>query len=196
VSEPFDTNEVFRQRGRRLLDLLQFCVLSVRMEPLFAYLVREYQIRPTMTRAIAIYDVFCAPQSPGRIQLPQALPPQNLRILQDIEPLRQRWREMRQRWEERQLSPSEPQEDEEVDPLAPILPPRYLFDAILTELESGSDNPVTGLGTLYDFDRSPLQNLPGGKLSGAQRQFVDFIWKPQLRPHLVSAGFSILASLG
>ncbi len=189
MSEPFDTHEVFRQRGKRLLDLLQFCILSVRMEPLFAYLVREYQIQPTMTRALAIYDVFCAAQSPARINLPRALPPRNLRILQDIEPLQQRWPQLQQ-------PRNEPQEDEEAQLPIPILPPRYVFDAILAELESDSENPVTRLGTEYDFDRTPIENLPGGELSGTQRQFVDFVWKPHLRPHLVSAGFSILASLG
>ena len=182
---PVDLDDVFRQGGAVLLDLLQFCVLSARLEPVFALLVREYRAAPTAARALALYDLFCAPGAPARIRADAALPPYDLRLPRAIAPLRAALAQQ-----------ARPRPEEEGPGPAPPRPANYLFDQVVEWLRQRPDGPLQAVGRDFDPDRPPLENLPGGRMSAGQRAFVENVWRPRVRPALVAAGFWQVAALG
>jgi hypothetical protein len=179
-----DVDEVLRRGGVVLLDFLQYCVLSVQVEPVFALLAREYRMAPTAARALTLYDLFCAPDAPARIRAPAALPPYDLRLPRAVEPLR--------------LPPPPPpaDADEGVGTTVPIGPPNYLFDFVVAQLRQGPSDPLQGAGHKFDPARTPLENLPGGRQTAGQRAFVENVWRPRVRPALAAAGFWRVATIG
>lgn len=178
-----DVDEVFRQGGAVLVDFLQYCVLSVQPEPVFALLVREYRAAPTAARALALYDLFCAPGAPARIRAESALPPYDLRLPRGLDPLRQ-------------PPPPPAPEDEGARRTVPPGPPAYLFDYVVALLRQAPDDRLGAAGRQFDPGRTPLENLPGGRLSAGQRAFVENVWRPRVRPALVAAGFWRVATIG
>jgi hypothetical protein len=182
---PVDVDDVFRQGGVVLIDFLQFCVLSAQPEPVFALLVREYRGGPTAARALALYDLFCAPGAPARIKADTALPPHDPRLPRAIEVIRR--------------PAALPPEGAPADDEAPPPPPRpavYLFDAVLTHLAQGPDSVVQTVGRQFDPGRTPLENLPGGRMTAGQKAFVQNVWRPRVRPALVAAGFWRVGTIG
>ncbi len=178
-----DIHAIFSKGDKELIDLLEYCARSVQLEPIFVFLVGEYRAIPTAWKALALYDVFCAPQALGRIRAAPVLPPLNFRILASLQPL-QRWREQ---------APC-PNADPSSMPPAP-LPAKFLFDFIVDHLEAEPSGTLGQVSQSYDPNLTPVQNLPGGKMSPAQRAFVERIWEPILRPRLVAAGFRRIASI-
>ena len=57
----FDSPRTLRAGGVAAIDLLEYSVISVQPEIVFGYLVTEFQTRPDAQRALALYDIFCAP---------------------------------------------------------------------------------------------------------------------------------------
>ncbi|MCA9131853.1 MAG: hypothetical protein KDA45_01805 [Planctomycetales bacterium] len=201
---PVDINAVFERGGRELLDLLEYSVLSLNKEVVFLYLAREYRQHPTARMAVALHDMFCAAQSPARIDLAVLLPPKDMRLEQAISGLRP----------VPPVRPAPPAEDgaaledaaavedsealeaeEPPRPPPPVLPPRYLFDAVVEQLTAGPETVVARVAQHYDPSLTPHENLPGGKLQAGQRAFVENIWLPIVRPHLVAAGFWRVATV-
>ena len=180
-----DITATFRRGGAQSIRLLKYCVISAQMEPLFLYLVMQYQIRPTTPRALAMHDMFCAPDSPGRIAADEVLPPRDFRIRVPIEKLRRHIHEVNE------FNAQAPE-----FPMAVDLPAKYLFDLILPHLHSQADGPIARITESYDPSLEPIENLPGGELTSGQRMFVDRIWMPVIRPCLVRADFPLLASIG
>jgi hypothetical protein len=174
-----DLEGLFRKGGKELLGLLSFSVCSIQLEPLFVFLAQEYRLAPTAARALALYDVFCTPESPGRIRADAVLPPYDLRLVRDTTPLRV------------SLTPAPPGADapgSPPPPQRPLLPPAYLFDFVVEHLKRQTDGPLQAVAAEYDPERTPAQNL-GGRLNASQRFFVDKVWQPRLRPQLTAAGF-------
>jgi len=165
-----DVNDVFRRGGKELIDLLSFCVFSVRFDALFAFLAGEFRALPTPEKGVALFDVFCAHAAPARISAAGVLPPIDSRLKHAVDPFR----------------PSVGR--------APV--PRYLFDHVTDSLEQASPNWRAKLSEAYDPTVSPMENLPGGKMTQGQQAFVDNVWRPGLRPHLVAAGFRRIANVG
>ncbi len=166
-----------------MIDLLEYCIRSVQMEPVFVFLVSEYRVGPTALKALALYDVFCAPQALGRIRAAPNLPPLSFRIHASVQPL--------QRWRQQSASPN-------ADPstIGPApLPVKFLFDFIVDYLEADPSGTCRRVSQDFDPNLTPVQNLPGGKMSPAQRAFVERIWEPILRPQLVAAGFRRIANI-
>jgi hypothetical protein len=178
-----DLQAILGRGDKELIDLLEYCVRSVQMEPVFVFLVGEYQAGPTALKALALYEVFCAPQALGRIHAAPVLPPLNFRVLASLQPL--------QRWREQIASPDA---DPSSMPPAP-LPAKFLFDFIVDHLESEPSGILRRVSQSYDPGLTPVQNLPGGKTSPAQRAFVERVWEPILRPRLVAAGFRRIANI-
>jgi hypothetical protein len=179
-----DLDDVFARGGKPLIDLLQFAVCSVQPEPIFLCLVQAYRGQAAIPRALALFDVFCTAGSPACVRAPAVLPPRDLRLLRDVTPLRQAL-------ETFQAAPP----DAEERPVLP-LPPRHLFDFIVAHLRNQPDGPLRRLAATYDLALSPVENLPGGRMSQGQRFFVDRVWQPRLRPQLVAAGFGRVAAIG
>lgn len=184
------TNEIFERGGRDLIDLLEHCVLSVNMDALLLYLIREYRFQPRASGAIALHDLFCADGAPARISEITVIPPKEMRLERTIAALRQ---------PPQSPNSENPNGSESGDQDAgrpPVgLPPRYLFDPIANQLTSGPDTKVAQLEQCYDPDLTPVENLPGGALTAGQRAFVNNLWTPIVRPHLVSAGFWRVATV-
>jgi hypothetical protein len=182
---PVDVDDVFRRGGADLVDFLQFCVLSVQLEPVFALLVREYRAAPTVARALALYDLFCAPGAPARIRAEAALPPHDPRLPRALLPLRQ--------------PPVPPPAEAAAEGRAttvPAGPAKYLFDAVVAHLRQGDDRRVGAVGQQFDPGHTPLENLPGGRMTAGQRAFLENVWRPRVRPALVAAGFWRVATIG
>ena len=75
-----------------------------------------------------------------------------------------------------------------------ILPPKFLFDTIDLKLRRESSR-LRAVSRRYRPNRSPLENLPGGRMNAGQKYFVEKVWEPNLRPRLVSAGFRRVGSI-
>jgi hypothetical protein len=177
-------DQTFESGGKPLLDLLDYCVRSVQMDPVFLCLVREYRLHPTAAKALAIYEVFCAPTALARISVAHALPPGNRRIESAVAVLRQQTRAADATLEQpRELR------------ILPPLPPRYLFDFLVESLEHHAGSSLRKVRRKYNPRLSPIKNLPGGRMNAGQRMFVEKIWEPTLRPQLVSAGFWRVATV-
>jgi len=180
-----DVQAVLRAGGREAIKLLEFCVLSGQLEPVFGYLVSDYRTQATARRALALYDVFCAVGAPARMHADSALPPRNHGLLQDLQRIRA---DVLQVESYHATQPEHPR--------AVAIPPKYLFDRVCAVVDSPEHEAVRRIQERYDPALEPSENLPGGKLTASQRHFVDFVWRPQIRPYLVQAGFPRIATIG
>ena len=182
-AKPLDLGKILTQGGKSLLDFLNYCVRSIEMDPLFIFLVQEYRNAPTVGRAVALYDIFCAPNAVGRVSAEKTIPPYNVGFAELMRPLKMNW--TRLQTSRLTAVPC---------PVPPVLPPKYLFDTIVTDLEKHSKS-LPRIRRRYKPTLSPVENLPGGTMSEIQRHFVDKVWQPIIRPHLVAAGFWRIATV-
>jgi hypothetical protein len=179
---PIET--LLEQDGEQRIALLRYCVMSVTMEPMFVFLANEYKLRPSHLGALALYDVFCSPDAPARINARAVLPPLNLRLASTIGSMRVQWQ---------QVQPLAP---EQYAGRAPrVAPARSVFDLVVESLAKDPKGRIARLRRRYDPSRSPVENLRGGKMTPGQRAFVERIWKPVARPRLVAAGFWRIATI-
>jgi len=181
---PADVAAILTSGGKERIALLQHCVLSVTMEPIFVFLADEYRLRPTHAGALALYDVFCAPGSPARIRADGVLPPRDLRLATAVGAIRRQCVQL--------PAPQQPAANREASMIAPF---RGLFDFVVESLRQDTAGGLTTLAARYDVTRTPQENLPGGKLTPGQRQFLENVWKPVARPRLVAGGFWRIATI-
>jgi hypothetical protein len=179
---PIDIDEIFSRGGKELIDLLDHAVRAVQPDVLFIFLVQEYRQAPTTPKAVALYEIFCAPPALARLSAAQMLPPINLQIEVALRPLR--------------LNLTQRQAAQASAAILPplILPPKFLFDAIDYYLRKNSPG-LRQLKRRYRPQRTPIANLPDGRMNAGQRHFVEKIWEPNLRPWLVQAGFRRVDSI-
>lgn len=185
-----DPVAIFHAGGRGRIDLLEYVVRSEQMDALFLFLVAEFQLHPTTAKALALYDLFCASGAPARIALPRLLPPADVRLAQALAPYVRDTRKL----DELRAQPADA-ERSEIPPGLMLTPPKFLFDSLATALLASSDSPLDRLGRSYDPELTPLENLPGGKMTARQKFFVDFVWTPRIRPRLVAGGFRSIANV-
>lgn len=179
---PTDIDEIFTRGGKPLIDLQDYAVRAVQTDLLFICLVREYREHPAASKAVALFDIFCARQAPARLSVPEILPPVNLQVEAAIRPLALNFAQVQAGLTGATVAP----------PL--MLPPKFLFDAIDLHLRKKSPG-LRAVKRHYRPGRSPLENLPGGRMSAGQRAFVEQVWEPNLRPRLVAAGFRRMGSI-
>jgi hypothetical protein len=178
-------DEVLTRGGRTMLDLFEYCVISVQLDPLFVFLVGEYRLHATSEGAVALWDVFCAADAPGRPRTRSAIPPNDLRLKATIKPLYESliaWEEMR-----------------DIDPdnaVPPLLPSKYLFDPLVEAVRASAKGTLAKVAGEFDPTLTPYENLPGGRMTPGHRAFVDGIWRPWIRPRLVGAGFWRVGTIG
>lgn len=183
---PLSTEEIFRRGGRELVDLLEYLVISFQMDPVFLFLTSEYRSQPTADRAVALYDVFCAPRAEARVSAVHSVAQRGLSLQKEVESMRAA--------RERATKPHSARSGPAPGP--PLMAPRYLFDAVVNELnETTVEGTLAALRDHYDPERSPHENLPGGRMTAGQRAFVEQVWEPRLRPCLVAAGFRRIANI-
>jgi len=178
-----DVNGIFSRGGQSLIQLLEYCIRSIQMDPVFVYLVQDFHGSPTVVKAVALYDLFCVPNALARLSVQNVLPPLNLRIQAAIRPFKTHWTRAQV------LNFGNP------DATMPaLLPPRQLFDFIATEVQESSKSFAI-IRKSYKPRRSPVKNLPGGQMTAPQRHFVEKIWQPIIRPQLTAAGFWRVAAI-
>jgi len=177
--------------GTDRLNLIRFGVISATVEPVFLFLVSEFRLRPTATAAHALYDAFCAPQAPARLATLEALPPRDLRLLTAIGAFSDAHSGAR---EMHDVTHTESPPSSRT--VVANTPGRNLFDPLVSALWAQPEGVLQRLERDYDAALSPEANLPGGRQSAAQRNFVDRVWCGRLRPRLVAAGFWQLSSIG
>ena len=173
-------DDTLARGGAERLEFLRYCVLSISMEPLFVFLAGEYRLRATHAGALALYDVFCAGDAPARLPAYELLPPRELALAAEIARVRDRWLAAQ--------APRAPDEEEESRSVA-AWPSRALFDALVNGVRADTHKRLAAITASYDPQLTPHENLPGGTLSASQRQFVDRVWTPIVRPRLSAAGF-------
>jgi hypothetical protein len=83
-----DVNALLSGGGEGTVKLLQYCVRSVTMEPLFVFFARQYQHRPNHLTALTLYDLFCASNAPARLAAAALWPPFDLRLIAVMQMLR------------------------------------------------------------------------------------------------------------
>lgn len=169
-----DIPATLAQGGEGSVALLQFCLRSGQLEPLFLALVKEYQQRPNHLAALTLYDLFCAPNAPARLSVAHALPPQDLKLAGMMPLLRAQWTQMQSREpvdEEKRLYIAQPQ--------------RTLFDSVLAALPAA----FVPVAAQFDPGKRVNDSLPGGRLSAGQRNWINQVWLKQVRPKLTAAGF-------
>lgn len=181
-----DIDSVFRRGGRELVDLLEYLVLSFQMDPVFLFLVGEYRFQPTAYRAVALYDVFCAPRAEARLSAVDSIPPRGIRLQQEIDSIRGA--------RERNTEPRSEALAPQLGP--PMMAAKYLFDSVENELRTQTAvASMAAIAAGYDPELTAHQNLPSGRMTPGQRLFVERIWEPKLRPYLVAAGFRRIANI-
>lgn len=178
------TTEVLTRGGAPRIALLRYCVMSVTMEPVFVFLTQEYRLRPTHVAALALYDVFCAPDAPARIKARDALPPRNLALVAAMRSIRQQWNYLQ--------GTGDPQEEASISITTPY---KNLFDPVARSVQNDTKGAFARLELQFDPRLSPQENLPGGNMNAGQRHFVEKIWQPVVRPRLVAAGFWHIANI-
>ena len=171
--------------GKPALDLLEYGVISARFELVAGWLIAEYRSRPTAARALALYDAFLAPDAPARIDAPSVLPPRELLLAARIDGIR------RHHVETEAHNTRDPE-----SPRPAMIPPMNLFDAVLAALRADDFEPVRSVRESYDPARGPIENLPDGRLSPGQRQFLEYTWRKRLRPLLARSGFGRITTIG
>lgn len=179
-----DVERTLAAGGAERIALLRYCVISITPAPIFMFLAQQYRLRPTHAGALALYDVFCEPQAPARLPDYELLPPRQLALLVAMAPIRAQWTQMQ--------SPAEP--DPETD-IAIATPARHIFDTLVAGLRADASGRCASLAATFDPQLTADENLPGGRMSAAQRQFVDRVWVPIAKPRLVGAGFWQIANL-
>ena len=180
---PIDIDRIISVGGKELVDLLNYGVRAVQSDLLFVFLVEEYRNAPTSHKAVALYEIFCAPQALARLSAAELLPPVHPQLDVALRPLRANVAAVN----EARVSGSTP-------PVL-LLPPKFIFDAIVLHLKKKSPG-LRQIKRRYRVERTPSANLLGGRMSEAQRYFIDRVWTPNVRPRLVAVGFRRVASIG
>ena len=175
-------DNILAQGGAPRIALLRLSVMSVTPAPVFVFLAQEYRLRPNHAAALALYDAFCAPQALARIDSSDVLPPQDLQLGYAVEILRRQWAQI--------------QSPEPAGRITAItVPRRELFDVAVKACRDDATGGYRRIASSYNPELTPVQNLPGGKMTAGQRQFVEFVWKPEVRPALIAAGFWRIADI-
>jgi hypothetical protein len=197
-----DFDEILERGGAELIQFLHFCVYSVELAPVFVALARDYRFRPTVAGALALHANFCAAGAPARINADAVLAPSDVRLDQLVERL-----VLQKRAFEMALvktaevktvdvgevaAPGQPQ-TRMPPPPSPVI---YLFDKVVAHLRDDLDGSLHKTVRAFDPAREPEENLPDGRLDASQRAFLEHVWRPRVRPHLVAAGFRRAANVG
>lgn len=150
----------------------------MKLEPVFCFLAQEYRLRPTHLGALALYDVFCRAQSPAKISLRDIVPATDTRLASAI-----------QYASNQQALKTQTAVDDMVNVSRTIAPQRYLYDFLAQAVQNESGGNYEQVAHQFDPKLPPEQSMPHGKMTDIQRHFVNYVWRPLVRPCLANAGF-------
>lgn len=173
--------------GEPLVELLKYCVFCREMDVMFLMLARNYQMLPSADKAMAIYDTFQTRASALAVSGDIPVDRGDSLLLQSIATIA----DTQSRIVQRQSEP--PADEEEMEEIAPFLPPRYLFDASIDSVRSNSVQ-IGRIEREYNPELGAFENLPEKTLNAVQLSFIEQRWKPA-RAALSRAGFYMVANI-
>jgi hypothetical protein len=133
------------------------------------FLVQEYRFSPTVPKAIALFHTFCAPAAIAKVSNDG----EDEQMQEAMRPITVTWTRMQAALV---FGPG--------NGVPPLSPPSTLFDVLAEKIMR------TGmLGKLRREYRAGLN------MNRVQQHFVEKIWRPIIRPHLVAAGFWRIAEV-
>lgn len=165
--------ETLDRRSKGMLDFLDYCVRSMHLDPLFVFLVQEYRINPTIPKAVALFHTFCAPAAPARV----SVEPDEEQMQRSMRPITVSWTRMQAALV---FGPG--------NAAPPMPPPSSLFDSLVDRIMRAGI--IGKLKRAYQEREQEPENS-----NRVQQHFVDKIWQPIIRPHLVAAGFWRIAEV-
>jgi hypothetical protein len=180
-----DVNDTIERGGAAMIQLLTYCVYMQKLDPMFQLLVKNYQLQPNGTKAIALYENFVSPQAPLLVSASQVVKSSDWQLSQTIDKILS----VEQRV-------GQPISDEVEDSPLHVrhLPAKNIFDGIMKSVILNSSQFLS-IESDYDPARTVVENLPTGQLTPAQRHFNEHIWKPS-RQRFTGAGFFTIANIG
>lgn len=154
---------------------LEFCVSTGEMEPVFVQLVDEYRAAPTISKAVALYDIFCAPCAPAKVKADACLPPHDMHIENAMRRIKLNWTRMQAAFV---FGPT--------TQICTRPPATSLFDALARHIADSKD--------MRRIKRQYVHWLSGraSRRDDFQQHFFEKLWQPIIAPHLLAAGFSAL----
>ena len=179
-----NSQEILERGGDQTIQLLNYCVYRRIFDPVFIFLAKNYQLMPDSAKALGIYDEFLVQQAPLSLSIKSASDHQLLQAISKIRVSEQSQHALH--------NSTDDQTDAERP--APFLPSKFLFSNLLTSV-AANNAQIASIERQFDPTKSAVENLPDGKLSGAQLQFLEQIWRPA-RYRLTMAGFRMVANIG
>jgi hypothetical protein len=164
--------ETLDRRSKGMLDFLDYCVRSMQTDPVFVFLVQEYRCNPTIPKAVAIFHTFCSPGAPAKLSIDT----DDQHLLNAIRPITVSWTRMQAALV---FGPG--------NGAPPPPPPSWLFDGLAQQIMRGGI--VGKLKEMYQTERA------ADRINRVEQHFVEKIWQPIIRPHLVAAGFWRIAEV-
>jgi hypothetical protein len=168
-----DVLETLDRRSKGTLDFLDYCVRAMQLDPLFVFLAQEYRINPTIPKAVALFHTFCAPVAPAKV----SIEPDHERMQHLMRPITVSWTRMQAALV---FGPG--------NAAPPIPPPPALFDSVTDKIMRAG--MIGQLKQAYQARHDQPEDI-----NRIQQHFVEKIWRPIIRPHLVAAGFWRIAEL-
>lgn len=165
--------ETLDRRSKGTLDFLDYCVRVMQLDPLFLFLAQEYRINPTIPKAVALFHTFCAPGAPAKV----SIEPDQDRMQHVMRPITVSWTRMQAALV---FGPG--------NAAPPMPPPSTLFDSIVDK--------IMRAGVIGKLKRAyQARYEPPDDTNRVHEHFVEKIWRPIIRPHLVAAGFWRISEL-
>jgi hypothetical protein len=183
---PVELDHALTIGGKVTIHFLQYCLFTKRAEAVFLYCAQKYRYSPTAPGAMVLFEGFCAEKAIAKLSLPELLPPISLRLKGEIEKIRVGLQKLEN------FSPTE----ETPDPPPRVQPSIVLFDQCVKALRAKPEAEFYAAAQEFNPEMDALDQLPDGKLTGNQLQFVKETWLNKLRPLLVSGGFWQVSTLG
>jgi len=165
--------ETLDRKSKGMLEFLDYCVRSMQSDPVIVLLVQEYRCNPTIPKAVAIFHTSCSPGAPAKVSIDA----EDEHLQNAMRPITVSWTRMQAALV---FGPG--------NGAPPMPPPSWLFDGLAQRiLRTGV---IGKLKEQYQVARGP-----GEKINRVHQHFVEKIWQPIIRPHLVAAGFWRIAEV-
>jgi len=186
----FDITNTFEQGGEPMVQVLNYCIYSRKLDPVFILLAKNYQLMPNSEKALSLFDEFIATNAPLTLSVKVHT---DLQLVQTVDKIRS-LQQLYNPFLNTSPNASQPDSDSEDAENPAYLPTKFLFSGLLGTVTADTEQ-IQSIESEYDPAHSAVQNLPDRKLSGAQLQYVEHVWRPA-RHRLTAAGFRMVANIG
>ena len=186
----FNIASTLEHSGEQMVQLLNYCIYSRKLDPVFILLAKNYQLMPNSAKALSLFDEFIATNAPLTLSIKVHA---DLQLVQTVDKIRN-LQQLHNPFLNTTRDASQPDSDSEDAENPAYLPTKFLFSGLQGKVTADTAQ-IQSIESEYDPAHSAVQNLPDGKLSGAQLQYVEHVWRPA-RARLATAGFRMVANIG